>query len=175
MNGNKKIEEIKIILYDPRNNLFKPEENHYKPTRIGNAFSSNYIEYKSNRDKDKSLSSKEYLDKIRPYLSGIINDYKTQGEWKIKLTMAINFFSSKDSEKIRTIYTLRDNTKDIIDIETDEIIEEFLGPLLQRYQERLEESMKGSEFIFDSVNSLYYKLHKISLNRGESYRFSWMV
>ena len=33
----------------------------------------------------------------------------------------------------------------------------------------LEESMRGSEFVFDCVDSLYYKLHKISLNRGESY------
>ena len=29
---------------------------------------------------------------IRPYLSDIINDHKTQGEWKIQLTMAINLF-----------------------------------------------------------------------------------
>ena len=29
--------------------------------------------------------------------------------------------------------------------------------------------MKGSEFVFDNVDSLYYKLHKISLNRGVSY------
>ena len=28
--------------------------------------------------------------------------------------------------------------------------------------------MKGSEFVFDSANLLYYKFHKISLNRGES-------
>ena len=29
--------------------------------------------------------------------------------------------------------------------------------------------MKGSEFVLDNTNSLYYKLHKISLNRGGSY------
>ena len=29
--------------------------------------------------------------------------------------------------------------------------------------------MKGSEFAFDSVDLLYYKLHKISMNRGGSY------
>ena len=29
--------------------------------------------------------------------------------------------------------------------------------------------MKATEFVFDNVDSLYYKLHKISLNRGESY------
>ena len=33
----------------------------------------------------------------------------------------------------------------------------------------LEESIKGSEFVFDSVDLLYYKFHKISLNRNESY------
>ena len=29
--------------------------------------------------------------------------------------------------------------------------------------------MRGSEFVFDSVSSLYYKLHKINLNSGRSY------
>ena len=29
--------------------------------------------------------------------------------------------------------------------------------------------MKGSKFVFDSVDLLYYKLHEINLNRGESY------
>ena len=50
------------------------------------------------------------------------------------------------------------------------IIEEIFKSLLQRYQKKgLEESMKGSGFIFDSVNLLEYKLHKISLNRSGSY------
>ena len=59
---------------------------------------SSYIVYESKRDKDKILSIKEYLAMVRPYLSDIINNHKTQGEWNILLTMAINFFSSKDSE-----------------------------------------------------------------------------
>ena len=29
--------------------------------------------------------------------------------------------------------------------------------------------MRVSEFVFDNIDSLYYKLHKISLNRGGSY------
>ena len=39
---------------------------------------------------------------------------------------------------------------------------------MQRFQEGLEESTRGSEFIFDSVDVLYYDLNKISLNGGES-------
>ena len=29
--------------------------------------------------------------------------------------------------------------------------------------------MRGSEFVFDSIDLLYYELHKISINRGGSY------
>ena len=50
-----------------------------------------------------------------------------------------------------------------------EIIEELFESLFQRYQEGLEESIKGSEFIFDNVDILYYNLNEISLNRGGSY------
>ena len=53
--------------------------------------------------------------------------------------------------------------------ETDEIIEELFEPLLERCQEGLQESMRGSEFIFDSVDALYYDLNKVSLSRGRSY------
>ena len=68
--------------------------------RFDNAFSSNCIEYKSNGDKDKTLSINDDLDEIKPYLSDIINDLKTQSKWKIHLTVAINFFSSKDLDHI---------------------------------------------------------------------------
>ena len=37
---------------------------------------------------------------------------------------------------------------------TDEIIEKLFKSLLKRYQEGLEELMKGSKFIFDRVNAL---------------------
>ena len=36
--------------------------------------------------------------------------------------------------------------------ETDKIIEELVDSLLQRYQKKLEKSMRGSLFIFDSVD-----------------------
>ena len=39
----------------------------------------------------------------------------------------------------------------------------------QRYQENLQEKMKGSYFAFDRVNHLYYNFNKISISRGGSY------
>ena len=53
--------------------------------------------------------------------------------------------------------------------ETNEIFEELFKSFLQRYQERLQESMGGSEFIFDSVDALDHDLNKISLSRAGSY------
>ena len=77
--------------------MYESEECYY-------ALNNNYIEYESNGDKDKVLSVREYLDMIRQYLSDIINDHKTQGEWKVQLTMEIN-----DYNETRTMHTARDN------------------------------------------------------------------
>ena len=52
--------------------------------------------------------------------------------------------------------------------EADELIELFES-LLNRYQNNLEESMRGSESVFDYIHLLYYKCHKISPNCGGSY------
>ena len=52
--------------------------------------------------------------------------------------------------------------------ETDKIIKKLFDSLLQKYQEGLEESMRGSEFIRDSNDLLYYHLQEISLERGGS-------
>ena len=73
---------------------------------------------------------------VRPSLSDIINDYKTQKEWKIHLTMAMDVFSSKDSEETCTMYSKSDNIEVIIGSETDEIIENLFDSFLQRYQKK---------------------------------------
>ena len=62
-----------------------------------------------------------------------------------------------------------DNIEIMMCSETDDIIDEFFKSLLQKYQEGLEESMRGSEFVFDSVDLLYQNLQKISQKRGGSY------
>ena len=124
---------------------------------------------------------------IRPLFSNIINDhkapkklkvhscnevidYETQyGEWKIQLTMSINFISSKDSDETRNMHTKSDKIEIMMGSETDDITDELFESLLQKYQEGLEESMRGSEFIRDSVDLLYYYLRKIGLKKSGSY------
>ena len=56
----------------------------------------------------------------------------------------------------------------MINDEADKVIKEFFDSLKNRYQNNLE-SMKGSEFVFDYVNLLYYKCHKTNPNCSGSY------
>ena len=100
-------------------NLFNQSinEDYCKPVRTVDTFNNknNYFEYESKGDKDKSLSPKEYLNMIKPYLSDIKNDNKTPKklrvnsgnkvtdyetqykDWKIQLIMKIVFVFSIDS------------------------------------------------------------------------------
>ena len=119
--------------------LFDPEKDRYKPVKTANAFNKSYIQYKSIGDKDKSLSIIEYINMIRPCLSDIINDHRTQGEWKFHLTLAINFIFSKDSDETRIMHSKSDNIEIMMNSETDEIIEELFESLLQRMSRRINE------------------------------------
>ena len=83
--------------------------------------------------------------------------------------MAINFISSKDSDETRTMHIKSNNVEFMMGSETDKIAKDLFRSLLQRYQERLEEPMRGSEFICDGIDALYYDLNKVRLSRDVSY------
>ena len=140
----------------------------YKPTIVKSGYNNNYIEYRS--EGDKLLTIEEYLNLIEPYLRELINDHKNKGEWKIQLTAQINFISLRPgSDETRVMHTRSVNEEFMNGSDTDEIIKELFRSLLQRYQENLQEKMKGSDFAFDGVNYLYYDLNKISISKGGSY------
>ena len=56
----------------------------------------------------------------------------------------------------------------MINDEADEVMKIFFDSLKNRYQNNLE-LMKGNEFIFDYVQLLYNKCHKINRNQCGSY------
>ena len=67
------------------------------------------------------------------------------------------------------MHTKSDNTELRIGDDTNDVIKEIFKSFLQRYQEGLQEKMKGSEFEFDGVNLLYYDFIQASLNRSGSH------
>ena len=64
------------------------------------------------------------------------------------------------------MHTRSDNIEIMISDDNDDIIEELFKSFLQKYEENLQNKMRGSDFEFDCVNFLYYDFNKISLNRG---------
>ena len=99
----------------------------------------------------------------------MINDHRiARTVWKIQISMSVNFISSKDTGETRTIYVWSNNTKIMWGSDTDNIIRELSESFLHNYQEELK-IIKESEFIFESVELIDYKLHRVPLRRDGSY------
>ena len=140
----------------------------YEPKIVRSGFNNNYIEYVS--EGDKLLSFEEYLDLIKPHSKDLINNHKNKGERKIQLTVQINFVSQRTgSNETRIMHTKSNNEEFMDGSNMDEVIKELFKSLLQKYQENLQEKMKGSDFTFAGINYLYYDLNKISISKGGSY------
>ena len=126
----KEIKSIKDKIIRDIKNLFKHEEkeDYYEPVRVNNFLSNNYIENKSNGDRNE-----EYLNKIRTFLKYIINNLKNSDKLKVQLTIANNFISSIDKNEESVIHWKSDSIEIMINDEADEIIEEFFKSLRNSY------------------------------------------
>ena len=82
--------------------------------------------------------------------------------------MRINFISSKDLRETCAMHTRSHNIKLMMGSETNNIIVELFESL-QKYQERLEKSIREIEFVFDSVDLLCYHLDRVSSKGDGSY------
>ena len=61
-------------------------------------------------------------------------NYKIKSEWKIQLTIAIHFISSKpDFDEARTMHTKSNNEEIMIGSEANEVIGELFKSLFQKY------------------------------------------
>ena len=73
-----------------------------------------------------------------------------------------------DNDEERVIQSKSDKIEIMSNDEADEVIKELFDSLKNRDQNNLK-SMKGSVFVFNYVHLMYYKCHKINLNRGGSF------
>ena len=144
------------------------DEDYYKPVLSKSGCNENYLQYECKGD--RILGIHDYLALIEKYLRELINHHKNKGEWNIQLTRAINFVSLKPgSDQTRVMYTRSFNEKIMKGSDTDEVIKSLFESFLKIYDLNLQEKIKGSDFAFDGVNSLYYDFNKKSINRGGSY------
>ena len=99
----------------------------------------------------------------------MIDYYKSEGEWKIHITMRIIFLSFIDKNETQVMHTKSDNVEIMNGTDASDAINKLINSFMKRYQEGLETKMKGSSYIFERIDLLEYHLHEISLNRGSSY------
>ena len=84
-------------------------------------------------------------------------------------SISYNDFSSEDNnDEERVMHSKNYNIEIMISDEADEYVKtdlQILDSLKNRYRNNLQ-SIRGSVFDFDYVQLLYYKCHKINLNRN---------
>ena len=123
--------------------------------------------------KEVHLSFKNSEKQRIQALSDLINENKAFennfNEWKIQINMRVNFVSSNDTEEIRTIFVLSDNEEIRLGNEMDDIVKRLINSFLNNYQREEIILRNGSNFVFESVDLLSYRIHKTSLKRGNSY------
>ena len=132
---------------------------------------------------------------IRPYLRDLINNHKPttesnneekeendsdadRAEWKIQLVMENSCISTRNFEETRTIYSASKPVEIFMGSDTEDVIDTLFNTILQRFQQAQETSNdKGSKFIPESAELLYYHFRKIDIRRAKSYiiYLDWIV
>ena len=88
----------------------------------------------------------------------------------MQLSPEINFISLKPGlDEARVMYTRSDNEEFMSGDDTNEIIKLLFESFLQRFEENLQNNMRGSEFEFDGINFFYYSFNKTNIYRGGTY------
>ena len=91
-----------------------------------------------------------------------IIDLQNFDTWKIQLTITINFISSKDAEEEHVMHSRSNSIKFTSYNDADEVVDEL-------WVTSIKISMRGSDFIFDSIQPMYYKCHKVNFKLVGSY------
>ena len=105
-------------------------------------------------DRNKILWTEEYLNKIRPYLKDIISDLKKSDTWKIQLTIAINFISSKEKNEKHVMHSKSDNMAFMTYDNANDVADELFESLPSREQISLEKSMRERIFFWLSSTTV---------------------
>ena len=76
--------------------------------------------------------------------------------------MHVNFISSKDTGETPIYYIWSNNVSIMQGRDTNDIIKKLFESFLQ---EKLK-TIKGSDFVFETVDLMDYELHRVRLKRG---------
>ena len=110
---------------------------------------------------------------IMPHLADLVNEQRNNidgsNEWKIQLSMGVNFISSNDTGEICKFFVRSDNEEIRSGNDTNNIIVRLIKSFLSNYQNEEKILRNESNFVFESVDLLSYHIHKINIKRGKSH------
>ena len=148
--------------------LYNNPDDYYRPILVNHAFSKNYEFYMCRGDETKELSLKQYIDKVISYFSELINEKKNDNQ-KIQLEIGINFKHIVDIEKKYTFHVNSKNIEILPGDDVNDIIKELTDSFYKNYEERLLILKNGSGYVYDNVEVLAIRFHKMEIKRGSSY------
>ena len=89
-----------------------------------------------------------------------------RAEWKIQLVMQSSYISTNNFEETRAIYSASGPVKVFMGSDAEDVIDTLFNTILQRFQQAQETSNdKGSKFVPESVELLYYYFQKINIKK----------
>ena len=147
--------------------MFDDIDNYYQPILTSSLFNSGYQGYHFRGDPNRNMSVTTYFDKIIPYLRVLIDGNKLY-EQKIQLDMGINMVHISEQRRI-THFSKSGNVICLPSSDTNEIINQLLTSLYEKYEQDLTISHASSSFSYESVEELNIHFNKIDLRRGASF------
>ena len=142
-------------------------DNYYKPILVQGLFNDSYQRYNCRGDPTRQMPIDTYLDKVIPFIRILINEKKTT-EQKIQLDIGINLVHITDGKRMR-FYTKSENIKCLPSSNTEDLLNELLASLYEKFKEDLRLCHTSSSFVYESIEELNIHFHKVDLQRGASY------
>lgn len=84
----------------------------YNQKKIKSTFKINITKCKS--QDTQNLTIEQYLQKLRSYLHGMINNFNVSNEKKVQITSKLEFMSSKDANEKCEIYITSSNLENMV-------------------------------------------------------------
>ena len=105
---------------------------------------------------------------VRPKIEELINNHKNN-EYKIQLSMGVNFINITGEENTHTFYVKSDNKEIRLTSNTNNVVKKLFNTFLNNHQNEEQILRNESYSICESVDVLNIHFHKIDLKRGSSY------
>ena len=147
--------------------IFGDIDNYYQPILTSWLFNNGYQKYHFRGNPLRNMYLVAYFDKIIPYLRILIDENKLY-EQKIQLDMGINIVHISEQRRI-THFSRSGNVICLPSSDINEIINQLLASLFEKYHQDLTISHASSSFSYESVEELNIHFNKIDLTQGALY------